>query len=133
MAIANGNDSKRNGKSRLANPKKKVSPTAPTRKNGIPPHGLVVTCAADLQPQKLSRVWHGRFVLGKIGFIAGEAGLGKSLIAAYMTATVSTGSKWWGEKGKARRGDIIYISAEDGAADTIRPRLEAAGANLGRV
>jgi putative DNA primase/helicase len=95
--------------------------------------GIVVTRAADLVPQKLSRVWKGRFVLGKIGFIAGEAGLGKSLIAAYMTATVSTGGKWWGEKGKARRGDIIYISAEDGAADTIRPRLEAAGANLGRV
>jgi putative DNA primase/helicase len=96
-------------------------------------HGIVVTRAADLKPQKLSRVWNGRFVLGKIGFIAGESGLGKSLIGAYMTATVSTGGKWWGDEGKARRGDVIYISAEDGAADTIRPRLEAAGASLGNV
>jgi putative DNA primase/helicase len=112
---------------------KKKSMTAAGRQTNIPQQGLVVTRAADLKPQKLSRVWNGRFVLGKIGFIAGEAGLGKSLIAAYMTATVSTGSKWWGEKGKARRGDIVYISAEDGAADTILPRLEAAGANLNRV
>jgi putative DNA primase/helicase len=96
-------------------------------------HGLVVTRAADLTPQKLARVWNGRFALGKIGFIAGEPGLGKSLIAAYMTATVSTGSKWWGDEGKSGRGDVIYISAEDGAADTIRPRLEAAGASLSRV
>jgi putative DNA primase/helicase len=94
--------------------------------------GIVVTRAADLVPQKLSRIWNGRFFLAKIGFIAGEAGLGKSLIAAYMTATISTGGKW-GDEGKARRGDVIYISAEDGAADTILPRLEAAGANLNRA
>jgi putative DNA primase/helicase len=112
---------------------KKKSTTAAGRQTNIPQQGLVVTRAADLKPQKLSRVWNGRFFLGKIGFIAGEPGLGKSLIAAYMTATVSTGGKWWGDEGKARRGDIIYISAEDRAADTILPRLEAAGANLGRV
>jgi putative DNA primase/helicase len=112
---------------------KKKSTTAAGRQTNIPQQGLVVTRAADLKPQKLSRVWNGRFFLGKIGFIAGEPGLGKSLVAAYMTATVSTGGKWWGEEGKARRGDVIYISAEDGAADTIRPRLEAAGASLNRV
>jgi putative DNA primase/helicase len=111
---------------------KKVRRGKPERPS-IPQHGLVVTRAADLTPQKLSRVWNGRFILGKIGFVAGEPGLGKSLIAVYMAATVSTGGKWWGDEGKARRGDIIYISAEDGAADTIRPRLEAAGANLDRV
>jgi putative DNA primase/helicase len=110
----------------------KVTPPV-ERKKTVARHGLVVTRAADLTPQKLSRVWNGRFVLGKTGIIAGEPGLGKSLIAAYMTATVSTGGKWWGDEGKARRGDVIYISAEDGAADTIRPRLEAAGARLDRV
>jgi putative DNA primase/helicase len=111
---------------------KQKSTTTAGRQTNIPRHGLVVTRAADLTPQKLSRVWNGRFVLGKIGFIAGEPGLGKSLVAASMTATISTGGKWWDE-GKARRGDVIYISAEDGAADTIRPRLEAACASLNRV
>ena len=46
---------------------------------------------------------------------------------------MSTGGDWPHDKGTARRGDVIYISAEDSAADTIRPRLEAAGANLSRV
>jgi putative DNA primase/helicase len=101
-------------------------------KPSIPRHGIVVTPASDLNPRKLARVWNGRFFLGKIGFIAGEPGLGKSLIAAYMAATISTGGKWPGQ-GKALRGDVIYITAEDGAADTIQPRLEAAGANLSRV
>src|SRR5260370_25899718 len=114
-------------------PKKKIKPSATRQETSIAKRGIVVTRAADLKPQRLSRIWNGRFVLGKIGFIAGEPGLGKSLLAAYMTATISTGCKWSGGKGKARRGDVIYISAEDGAADTIRPRLEAAGARLKRV
>jgi putative DNA primase/helicase len=46
---------------------------------------------------------------------------------------VSTGGDWPRGEGTARRGDVIYISAEDSAADTIRPRLEAAGADLERV
>ena len=32
----------------------------------------------------------------------------------------------------ARRGDVILLSAEDDISDTIRPRLEAAGADLSR-
>ncbi len=131
MGLKSNNDRK---KKRLAsrNPGKK-NRGAEQKSNVASTRGIVVTRAADLAPQKLSRVWNGRFVLGKIGFIAGEPGLGKSLIAAYMAATISTGGKWPGTEGKARRGDVIYISAEDGAADTILPRLEAAGANLNRV
>jgi putative DNA primase/helicase len=112
---------------------KDESTTAAGRQTNIPQHGLVVARAADLKPQKLARVWHGRFFLGKIGIIAGEPGLGKSQIAAYMAAMVSTGGAWPLDEGTSRRGDVIYISAEDGAADTIRPRLEAAGADLDRV
>jgi putative DNA primase/helicase len=89
--------------------------------------------ASDVKPKKLARVWNGRFYRGKLGFLPGEPGLGKSLIAVHMAATVSTGGSWPCGKVCARRGDVIYISAEDSAADTIRPRLEAAGADLGRV
>jgi putative DNA primase/helicase len=68
-----------------------------------------------------------------VGFIAGDPGLGKSQIATYIAATVSAGGDWPFDDGTARRGDVVYITAEDGAAGTIRPRLEAAGANLDRV
>jgi AAA domain len=56
------------------------------------------------------------------------------LVAIFMASTVSTGGNWPGAGTDiARRGDVIYITAKDNAADTIRPRLEAAGADLGRV
>jgi len=112
---------------------KQKSTTSIQRQTNSPQHGIVVTRAADLTPQKLSRVWNGRFVLGKIGFMAGEPGVGKGQVATFMAAKVSTGGDWPCGEGAARRGDVIYISAEDGAADTIRPRLEAAGASLNRV
>lgn len=112
---------------------KQKSTTARGRQTTIPQQGLVVTRAADLMPQKLARVWHGRFFLAKIGFIAGEPGGGKGQVAAFMAAKVSTGGDWPCGEGTARRGDVIYISAEDGGADTIWPRLEAAGADLDRV
>jgi RecA-family ATPase len=99
----------------------------------IPQHGLVVTRAADLSPQKPLRVWGGRFHRGKIAIVVGEQGVGKGQLAAFMAATVSTGGEWPGGHGNARRGSVVYVTAEDRGADTIRPRLEAAGADLRRI
>ena len=95
--------------------------------------GLQIMRASDVKPKKVVGLWGGRFYRGKVGFIAGDPGFGKSQIAAFIAATVSTGGNWPFDQGTARRGDVIYISAEDGAAETIRPRLEAAGADLKRV
>ena len=95
--------------------------------------GVEIIRASDVEPKKLAKLWNGRFHRGKLGFIAGEPGLGKSLIAIHMAATVSIGGGWPNGEGTARLGDVIYISAEDSSADTIRPRLEVAGADLDRV
>jgi putative DNA primase/helicase len=95
--------------------------------------GINMLRASDVKPEKLAKLWGGRFYRGKLGFIAGEPGLGKSLIGTFMASTVSSRGDWPGAEGTACGGDVIYISAEDGAADTIRPRLEAAGADLTRV
>ena len=55
--------------------KHKVTPPA-ERKKTVARHGLVATRAADLTPQKLARVWNGRFFVGKLGIIAAEPGVG---------------------------------------------------------
>lgn len=95
--------------------------------------GIEMVRASDVEPKKMKALWGNRFYCGKLGFIAGDPGLGKSLIAAHIAATVSAGGNWPFGEGAARRGDVIYITAEDGVAQTIRPRLEAAGADLDRV
>jgi RecA-family ATPase len=64
--------------------------------------------------------------------IAGPPGLGKSQVTTYIAAIVSSGGTWCtGEKCEV--GDVFILSAEDDPSDTIRPRLEACGANLDRV
>ena len=124
----------RNERLGFVEPTKKIKRSGKTQEMTIARRGVVVTRGADLKPQKLQRVWHGRFFPeGKVSFIAGEPGLGKSQIAACMAAIASAGADWPLHGGPRRHGDVIYISAEDGGADAIRSRLEAGGADLDRI
>ena len=94
---------------------------------------LVTRCAADITPEKIEWIWKGRIARGKHTCIAGEPGTGKSQLLIYIMAAVTTGGDWPCGEGQAPLGNVIVLSAEDGAADTIVPRLIAAGADPGRV
>ena len=65
--------------------------------------------------------------------LAGNPGLGKSQITASIAAIVSIGGVWPVDRIRCERGNVVLLSAEDDAEDTIRPRLEAAGADLSRI
>jgi RecA-family ATPase len=94
---------------------------------------LVSHCAGDIVPKPIEWLWPGRVAVGKQTLIAGEAGLGKSQIGIAMAAAVTTGGPWPCNEGHAPLGNVIILSAEDDAADTIIPRLLAAGADRDRV
>jgi putative DNA primase/helicase len=94
---------------------------------------LVSRCAADIAPEKVEWLWPGRLARGKHTCIAGEPGTGKSQLSISIIAAVTTGGEWPCGEGRAPLGNVIILSAEDGAADTIIPRLMAAGAGLMRV
>jgi AAA domain-containing protein len=101
-------------------------PTSPNR-------ALIMQCAADIPVKPPEWLWPGRIAVGKLTLIAGEAGLGKSQVSIAMASTVTTGGAWPCGEGRAPLGKVIFLCAEDGAADTIVPRLMAAGADLNRV
>ena len=90
---------------------------------------LVIECAADILPERVEFLWPGRIAIGKQSLIAGEAGLGKSQITISMAAAVTTGGPWPCGEGNAPLGSVVFLSAEDGASDTVIPRLMAAGAD----
>jgi putative DNA primase/helicase len=94
---------------------------------------LIARCAAGVKPEPVEWLWSGRIALGKLTLIAGEAGLGKSQVSIAMAAAVTTGGEWPCSGGRAPQGHVVILSAEDGAADTVVPRLMAAGADLHRV
>jgi len=70
--------------------------------------------------------------LGKINIVAGNPGVSKSTLLISLAAAVTTGGKL-PDGTRAPLGSVILITCEDDAGDTIRPRLEAAGADLSRV
>lgn len=95
--------------------------------------GLIIQTVANVTPVPLRWLWPQRFALGKISIIAGDPGLGKSQLTAFLASVVTTGGTWPNGEGWAEQGDVVMLSCEDDLADTIRPRLEAAGADLSRV
>lgn len=107
-----------------------AEPTQPAPIDGEP----VIVRLSDVQPEPVAWLWPGRIALGKVTLIAGDPGLGKSLVTLDLAARVSTGAAWPDRPGElAEPGGVVLLSAEDAIADTIRPRLDAAGADVARI
>ncbi len=106
---------------------------APAEPEFVAANRLVVRRASDIAPQPVRWLWPGRLPLGKVTLLAGEPGLGKSQLTCEIAASVSTGREWPLGEGRAPPGNVLIFSAEDDPADTIIPRLQAAGADLKRV
>lgn len=103
--------------------------------NGSPASepALVVRCMADVTPKPVAWLWKGRIAKGRPTVIAGDPGLGKSLVTANLAAHITTGRPWPVDAAPCERGSVIILSAEDDPEDTIRPRLDAAGADVSQV
>ena len=88
---------------------------------------VILTSAADLQPEAIRWLWHGWLALGKFHLLAGAPGVGKTTLTMAMAATVSMGGRW-PDGSRCEPGKVLIWSGEDDPADTLLPRLMAAGA-----
>lgn len=96
------------------------------------PGAPVLVRLADVEPEEVSWLWPGRLPRGKLAVLVGEPGVGKSFVSLDVAARISAGAQW-PDGGPAPLGDVILLSAEDGVADTLRPRLDALGGDPARV
>jgi hypothetical protein len=94
---------------------------------------LVIRCASDIRPEPISWFWPGRIAIGKLTLVAGQPGLGKSQLTAFLAAATTASVALPCDEGLAPLGSVIILSAEDDPADTQVPRLLAAGADCRRV
>jgi len=79
-------------------------------------------------------LWAQRIARRKLTLLVGDPGLGKSFLTLDLAARVSKGAGFPDcPDARDEPGDVFLLSAEDGLEDTIRPRLEAADADLERV
>ena len=94
---------------------------------------LKTVCAADIEPEHVEWLVDQSFPLGMLAVIGGQPGLGKSQISINLAAGVTTGKGLPGTGGFSNIGSVIILANEDDAARTIRPRLDAAGADISKV
>jgi hypothetical protein len=78
--------------------------------------------ASDVRPVAVEWLWADRIPLGMVTVFTGFPGAGKSTILYDLAARTSREGK-----------PVLVATAEDHLAAVVRPRLEAAGADLDRV
>jgi len=93
----------------------------------------LLTRASDIVPEAIRWLWPNWLPEGKLTLLAGSPGTGKTTLALALSATVSRGGKWPDGTACNRTGDVLIWSGEDNPADTLVPRLMAAGADTHRI
>lgn len=94
--------------------------------------GVKLILGSSIEPKPYDWLWPGMLVRGKLHLIAGGPGCAKTTIALSFAATVTAGGLW-PDGTRAPASDAIIWSSEDDVADTLVPRLRAAGADMGRI
>jgi hypothetical protein len=92
----------------------------------------VVVVLGQVEPERVTWLWPGRIPAGKLSLLVGDPEAGKSTIALDIAARVTT-QRPFPDGSPCPLGDVLYLTLEDGLADTVRPRLDAASANAHRV
>jgi putative DNA primase/helicase len=103
-----------------------------TKTNEKDEPALLIKRMADIETELVRWLWHPYIALGKLTILEGDPGLGKSWLTCALAAAVSCGRGLPGA-GPFEPSNVLMLSAEDGLADTLRPRLDAVSADVSRV
>ena len=81
---------------------------------------------SEIQLQEVSWLWFPFIPYGKLTIVQGDPGDGKTTFVLNIAAKLSKGEDIDSEMKLIEPLNVIYQSAEDGLANTVRPRLEQA-------
>lgn len=101
------------------------APAAATRR-------VELTSANAIRSERLRWVWAGRMPRRSLVVVAGEKGLGKSLLTNARLPALVTRGELDGEL-HGTPADVVIATAEDDWRSVVKPRLAAHGADLARV
>lgn len=97
------------------------------------PH-LVLVKFSDIEPEEIDWLWFPYIPRGKLTILEGDPGQGKTYLMLAIAAALTRGYTLPDQQGRTgtpgnARENVIYLSAEDGLADTLVPRAIRADAN----
>ena len=87
----------------------------------------------DIQTEDVQWLWYPYLPRGKLTIVQGDPGEGKTTFVLAVISALTRGEPLPECEQAPEPVNVIYQTAEDGLADTIKPRLEAAGADCARV
>ncbi len=96
-----------------------------------------ITNLGDVEPEEVEFLWAPYIPLGKLTFLEGDPGLGKTFLALCICTAVSNGTLLPDQEGKPtiqlKKGNVLFMTQEDGLADTLVPRLDLMGADRNQI
>jgi hypothetical protein len=95
--------------------------------------GPVTVPLASVEPETVSWLWPRWIARGKLHVLDGDPGVGKSTLTIAFAAALSLAAPFPDGCIPGAAGVSVLSTAEDGLADTVRPRLDAAGGDPSRV
>ena len=93
----------------------------------------LLTYYSDVKSEPVKWLWYPYIAIGKITLLQGDPGDEKSTMMKHFIAELSKGGATPDGAAFGRPHKIIYQCSEDGAGDTIKPRLEVAGADCRNI
>ncbi len=88
---------------------------------------------SNIASKKVEWLWYPYIPYGKITIIQGDPGEGKTSLALFLASVLSVGGLLPLEEKPLSVQNVIYQNNEDGASDTIKPRLENYGADCSKI
>lgn len=88
---------------------------------------------SDVESKEISWLWYPFIPYGKLTIIQGDPGEGKTTLVLNIAAVLSKGQGLDEHMKPEQPLHIIYQTAEDGLADTVKPRLEKAQADCNNI
>ena len=87
---------------------------------------------SEYEFEELNWLWPQRVPLGAITLLAGDGGVGKSLVAFDIAARVTTGACWPNSEEHAPKGTVVIMTSEDSMTRSVKQKMAIAKADTNK-
>jgi archaellum biogenesis ATPase FlaH len=93
---------------------------------------------STVEAKEVSWLWHPYIPFGKLTLLEGDPSAGKTFLSLALCASITKGWSFLSQGGSPLRENseahnVVYLTAEDGLDDTIKPRFDSMGGDSSRL